>query len=442
MKHKVLLIQATQYSSRTKKLCKQNRIFLPGLALPLLAAYAPKNWEVEIAIEVVDEIDFNHDADLIGIGAMGHAIFRAMEMADEFRRRGKTVFLGGYMASIMPDFVKDHCDSIIIGDGEISFPQLLSDFETKGSVQPIYNSPLSTLAGQPLPRYDLLLKKRIGFMLPVQAGRGCPHTCSYCSIACVYRGRYITRPINEVIRDIKEIKRLGFKRFYLIDDNIASNPEYLMELAEKIKPLKMTWASQCTILVARNDKLLKTVAASGCRILSMGIESLSQEGLNKLNKSWVKVDETGLLLKKIQQAGILPAVEMIFGTDGDTLASIRETGFFVIKNRIPVPKFYVLTPLPGTDFYYQLKSEGRLLNEDYRNYTATQCVFEPKNCTPDELDQAYWNLYLHTYSYVNILKRTLFNPHFLKAPFYYLFAFFSNLVYKQSIRNGDAPNIL
>jgi len=439
---KVILIQPTQYGSKTGKLCKQSQIYLPGLALPLLAAYTPEHWEVKILIEVVDKIDFDEECDVVGIGAMGHAIFRAIEIANEFKKRGKTVFMGGYMVSILPEFVKNYCDSVVIGDGEISYPQLLNDFETKGKIAPIYDNQLNSLDNLRLPRYELLLDKKIGYMLPVQAGRGCPHTCSYCSIACIYKGKYLFRPVDEVLRDIKQIKKLGYNRFFLIDDNIASNPNYLFELVEKIKPLKMQWASQCTVLIAKNERLLKAVAESGCSILSLGIESLSQEGLDAVNKSWVRVSETADLLQKIQKVGIVPATEMIIGTDGDTPESVKATADFIIKNKIPVPKFYVLTPLPGTDFYKEMKEKGRLLHEDYQKYTATDCVFAPKNFTPDELENAYMKLYKTVYSYPNIFKRTIFNRGILKKPTVYLFSFFVNLIYRKYINQGDAPNIL
>lgn len=438
---KLLLIQPTQYGSKTGIPCKQKQIYLPGLGLPLLASYVPKHWNVEILIEVVDDIDFNSDCDIVGIGAMGHAVFRAIDIAKEFRKRGKKVFMGGYMVSILPDFVKEYCDSVVIGDGEISLPMLINDFE-KNELKPIYDNQLESLDNLLLPRYDLLLKKKIGYMLPVQAGRGCPHTCSYCSINCIYKGRYMFRPIDEVMRDILHIKSLGFNRFFLIDDNIASNPSYLMELAKKIKPLKMTWASQCTLLIAKNEELLRTVADSGCNILSLGIESISQSGLDSLNKSWVKVNETSSLLNKIQSYGIAPATEMIIGTDGDTQESLIETAKFIIKNKIPAPKFYVLTPLPGTDFYKEMKEMNRLLHEDYTLYTATNCVFSPQNFTPIELEDSYIKLYKEVYTYKNIILRTIINKGVLKRPFTYLFLFFSNLVYKRFINQGDAPNIL
>jgi len=438
---KVLLIQSTQYSANTRKLCKQKKIYLPGLAFPLLAAFVPENWQIDIDIEVVDEISFDSDADIIGIGAMGHAIFRAIDIAKEFRKRGKVVFMGGYMPSLIPWFVDDYCDGVIIGDAEISFPELLKDFETTGKIQKRYDNPLSDLSNLPLPKYELLLEKKIGFMLPVQAGRGCPHQCSYCSIACVYKGRYIARPVNEVIRDILRIKELGFKYFYLLDDNIIGNPKFLEELCIRIKPLKMKWASQCSINLARNPELLKLAADSGCRIMSLGIESISQEGLDKLNKNWVKTSEHEILLNKISETGIIPATEMMIGTDSDTAESIRNTFDFVMKTRIPIPKFYILTPMPGSVLYEEYKRDGRLLHEDYNYYTATNCVHTPANLTPAELNELYWWLYKRVYTLPNIIRRTIFNKFFFKHPLSLLFAFIVNLNYRKFIRNGDAPNI-
>ena len=209
---KILFIQPTQYAE-SGKLCKQRKINLPGLAFPLLAAYTPSHWEVELLIEVVDEINFNSDADIIGIGSMGHATFRGLEIAAEFKKRNKIVIMGGYMVSIAFGEAMKYVDSVIVGDAEISYPKMLQDFEETGSVKPIYNYPITELKNLPVPRYELLTQKRIGNMLPVQAGRGCTFTCSFCSIACLYEGKYFFRPVDEVIRDIKEVKRLGFNRF-------------------------------------------------------------------------------------------------------------------------------------------------------------------------------------------------------------------------------------
>jgi radical SAM superfamily enzyme YgiQ (UPF0313 family) len=438
---KILFIQATQYSSDGKNLVKQNKLYLPGLAFPLLAAMTPPDWKVEICLEVIEDVNFETDSDIIGIGAMGQAILRAVEIAKEFKRRGKIVIMGGYMPSMIPDYVKDVCDSVIIGDAENAYPRLLSDFEN-GTLKKIYNEPVYDIKNLPVPRYELLLDKRIGFMLPVQAGRGCPHACSYCSIYCLYRKRYMARPVDEVMRDIYRVKELGFKSFFLLDDNIMGNPQFLEALCKKIKPLKMKWASQCSMLLSKRPLLLKLAAESGCRMLSLGVESISQEGLNKLNKNWVKAAEHEAMLSRIADAGIITATEMIVGTPGDTPQSIRDTYKFVMKAKIPIPKFYIMTPMPGSDLYKEYKSAGRLLHEDYGRYTATNTVFTPEKISPEELDKVYWWLYKRVYSIPNILKRTVFHKRFFKTPLSYLFSLVVNLNYVRFIRRGDAPNVL
>jgi radical SAM superfamily enzyme YgiQ (UPF0313 family) len=156
----------------------------------------------------------------------------------------------------------------------------------------------------------------------------------------------------------------------------------------------------------------------------------------------VRVSETAELLQKIQRAGIAPATEMIIGTDGDTPESIKATADFIIKNKIPAPKFYILTPLPGTDFYKEMKENGRLLHEHYKKYTTTDAVFVPENFSPEALEKAYMELYKTVYSYSNILKRNIFNRGIFKRPTVYLFSFFANLIYRKFINQGDAPNIL
>ncbi len=437
---KILFIQPTQYAE-SGKLCKQKKINLPGLAFPLLAAYTPKNWDVELLIEVVDEINFESDADIVGIGTMGHATFRGLEIAAEFKKRGKIVVMGGYMASIAYTEAMKYVDSVIVGDAEISFPLMLKDFEETGKVQPLYNYPVSELKNLPIPRYELLTSKPIGAMLPVQAGRGCTFTCSFCSIACLYEGKYLFRPVDEVIRDIKEVKRLGFKRFYLIDDNIVSNPKYLRELCEKIKPLKMKWASQCAIHLAKNAELLKIVHDSGCDLMSFGVESISQEAIDSLDKPWLKASEHAKNMKILSESGIVVSTEMIVGTDYDTENSIRETYEFIYRNRVPIPRFYILTPIPGTELHVELKKEGRMLTDDLNLFDGTRCVHIPKLIEPEKLTEMYWWLNNKVFSMKSIFHRVLFNKYLWKNPEMLLFSLGVNLHYRHYVKRKITPNI-
>lgn len=437
---KILFIQPTQYAE-SGKLCKQRKINLPGLAFPLLAAYTPLHWTVELLIEVVDEIKFDTDADIVGIGSMGHATFRGLEIAAEYKKRGKTVIMGGYMASIAFEEAMKHVDSVIVGDAEISYPKMLSDFEESGTLKPIYNNPVSELKNLPVPRYDLLTKKRIGSMLPVQAGRGCTYRCSFCSIACLYEGKYLFRPVDEVIRDIKEVKRLGFNRFYLIDDNIVSNPKYLKELCEKIIPLKMKWASQCAIHLAKIPELLKIVRDSGCDLMSFGVESIQQEAIDSLDKPWLKADEHEQNIKILSEAGITVSTEMIVGTDYDTEDSIRETYKFIYRNRIPIPRFYILTPVPGTALFKELKQQGRMLTEDLRMFDGARCVHVPKRIEPEKLTEMYWWLNNKVFSLKSIFHRTIFNLILWRNPGMLLFSLAVNFHYRHYVKRKITPNI-
>jgi radical SAM superfamily enzyme YgiQ (UPF0313 family) len=437
---KILFIQPTQYADGGS-LCKQKRIYLPGLVFPLLAAMTPRQWEVEVRLEVVDDIDFDSDADIVGIGTMGHATLRGIHIAREFRKRGKTVVMGGYMASLIPSYLRNEVDSVVVGDAEISYPLLLRDFELTGRVKPVYDHPVDSLAGLPVPRYEFLLEKKIGGMLPVQAGRGCPHSCTFCSIACIYRGRYLPRPVNEVVRDIEAVRSLGVKRFYLIDDNLVSNPQYLEALCESIIPLKMTWATQCSLELARHPALLKKVRRAGAVMMSFGVESLSQEGLDRLNKKWLRADRHAESIRALGDAGIMVSSEMMVGTDGDTEESIRATLDFVEELRIPVPRFYILTPMPGTVLFDEMKAAGRLLTENYEEYDGSRAVHRPEKISPEKLTELYWWLYGRLFTMRSILRRTIFHPGFRRRPMVFLFAFVVNLHYRKYIRRRVPPNI-
>ncbi len=380
MKRKILLIQSSPYDNDRKPI-KKSRLYFVGLAMPLLAALTPSDWDVEITLETIEDIPFDTDAELIGIGSMGHAVVRSIDIAKEFKRRGKTVFMGGYMVSLMPEEAKKYCDSVIIGDGELAFPKLLSDFEN-GCLQDFYKMPIDEL-NTPLPRFDLVLGKRIGDMLPVQAGRGCPKSCSFCSVYCLYKNHYIRRPIEDVVRDIKHIRSLGFKKFMLLDDNIMSDRDYMMHLLDRIIPLKMQWMSQCSIEIGKDEALLRKLARSGCTTLSFGLESILQESLDSMNKSWARVKDYPQLIRNIRSAGIDVSTEMVVGADGDTLESIRSTADFIRRNKIVVPRFYILTPIPGTGFYDEIKAQNRIYLQDMYSYNGSQAVHIPQHMSPE-----------------------------------------------------------
>ena len=437
---KLLLIQPSPYE-KDGKVIKKKKLYFTGLALPLLAALTPDDWETELIYEVIEDVPFDTDADLIGVSTMGHGVIRSIDIAKEYRRRGKTVILGGYMASIMPEEAVKYCDSLIIGDAELVWQQMLSDFEN-GKLQKTYEKPLEgSWYSTPSPRFDLLKGKNLGDFLPVQAGRGCPNSCSFCSVSCLYRGRYVKRPLPEVIRDIEQIKSLGYKKILLLDDNIFSDRKYLDSLLDTLIKLDISWMSQCEITIGKDDELLEKLQRSGCTTLSFGLESISRESLISMDKGWAVPAEYDSLIQNIRNHGIDVSTEMVVGGEGDTLESIRMTKDFIERNKISVPRFYILTPFPGTRFFDQIKEEGRLVNNDIYSYDGTSAVYRPKNMTPDELTQAYWELYSELFTIKSIIKRNIFRKEMLKTPSRCIFNMGVNLYYRDQIKRSITPNI-
>lgn len=437
---KILLIQPSPYDQNHRPI-KKKKLYFVGLAMPLLAAMMPDDWECEIILEIIEDIPMDTDADLIGISTMGHGVLRSIDLASEFRKKGKTVILGGYMASIMPEEALKYCDALVVGDAELVWSEVLSDFES-GSLKKIYEKSLDNgILSTPLPRFDLIINKSIGDLLSVQAGRGCPNTCSFCSVACLYEGKYIKKPLEEVIRDIKQITDLGFKKILLLDDNIFSDRIYLNQLLNEIKKMDINWMSQCDIRIGGEDELLGSLRDSGCISLSFGLESISKESLIAMNKGWADPSEYTRLIGNIQSYGIDVSTEMVVGGEGDTVESIKLTKDFIETNKISVPRFYILTPFPGTRFFREIEKQNRFVNHDIYTFDGTRAVYKPAKMTADELTDSYWNLYKSLFTFRSIIRRNILRSGFLTQPGKYLFYFGVNLYYRYQIKRKITPNI-
>ncbi|HWI54419.1 MAG TPA: B12-binding domain-containing radical SAM protein, partial [Desulfobacteria bacterium] len=198
----------------------------------------------------------------------------------------------------------------------------------------------------------------------------------------------------------------------------------------------------CSLSVAKNDKLLKALAESGCLALSFGLESITQASLNELNKAWARTADYPALISKIRHAGIEVSTEMVVGTDSDTVDSILATADFIDDNKIIVPRFYILTPIPGTDLFARWDKEGKIINRDIYSYNGTEAVHRPAQMTPEQLTAAYWQLYNKVFSLRSIVRRTLLNKNIFRYPLHQIFYCLVNLVYRRDIKRGIPPNII
>ena len=394
----------------------------PILGLTLLASLFPKTYEVKIINEVVEEVDFNAEVDLVGITGLTCVINRAYAIADGFRERGVKVILGGVHPSLLPGEAKEHADSVFIGEAEGVFEKVLQDFEA-GELKPFYiNREWSDLKGMPLPRRDLLAEGYRPFFKVIETTRGCPNRCEFCSIPIINGKRYRLRPLEEIDRELSLIIEKKGEYLFLADDNVTANENYARSLFEIFKHHRIKWMAFTTIKIAMNEELLKKAQESGCVSLFIGFESLLQENLDSVSKRFVNAKELSNWVNTIQHYQIGIHGSFIFGFDGDDPTIFRRTVEFVQKNNIELPTFSILTPFPGTPLQKRLEEEGRIFDRNWSHYDMSHVVFEPRKMTVRELQEGYLWAQKYICAPRSILKRLLWGPkhHF----FYFLMSNF------------------
>jgi radical SAM superfamily enzyme YgiQ (UPF0313 family) len=419
---RVLLIQPSRY--RDGRLDKRKRRWLLGMTLPYLAALVPSDIEVQIKDDLLEEITFRENADLVALTCMSHQANRAYEIAAGFRRRGIPVVMGGFHATLAPDECQGHTDALVLGEAEESWPKLLRDFQA-GRMQTRYQAQeLSNLQNLPVPRYELLdLKKYKLLNIPSQTTRGCPFNCSYCEVTQVYGGKFRHRPIDEVIHEIKEIRRLtGSDFIYFVDDNFVANRRHAMAIMEQLIPLKLIYGCLATANVGDDPELLDLMARSGCLHVNIGMESISPESLKAINKKQNKIKEYERQFKAIRHRGIGFSVNVMFGLDGDYPNIFDTTVDFLIRQKAPVSFMFILAPRPGTKVREQLLNEGRIFDNDWNNYCGFKVVYQPRHMTSQQLEEGYWRANRQFYSLLSILKRQtphLYSWHMLPFNLYF-----------------------
>jgi len=381
-------------------------IWFARLTLTTLASLTPPDIEVQITDENVEPIDFEEDADLVGVTGMVMHASRAYQIAQKFRQRGIPVVMGGPHASSCPVEAKEHVDAVVIGEAENVWKGLIEDLKN-GCLKPFYKAgAYCSMKGMPRPRLDLLRKEAYMTVNCIQTTRGCPYQCDFCHVTHFFGKTYRCRPVEEVI---EEVQRLEGEFVVFIDDNIVGNRLYAKELFTRLKPLQKKWASQASMNVTRDAELLRLASESGCVSLFLGVESLSSENLKDMNKGFNQVHQYEDAMKALHDYDIMILAGFIFGLDHDDEGVFERTLRFCERNHIELPSFFILTPLPGTRLFQRMDSEGRLLHKDWAQYNGATVVFEPKLMTVETLQRGFNWVCQEAYSWGSILKR-VFHP--------------------------------
>ena len=354
---------------------------IPQLALHILEGLTPPSHRVKTVEEESEPLNIDEECDLVGISCMTSNAPRAYYLAREFKKRGKKVVLGGVHPTLLPDEALQHADSVVIGEAEAAWEQVLADCEN-GGMKATYRQPPPSLERYIPLNFRKNARKRLFNVLPVMTTRGCPYSCDFCCVSDLYGKKIRHAPIGNVVRDIEESEN---KIYIFLDDNIIGEPRYAKELFKAITPLNIKWVGQASISFVHDAELMKLAAKSGCGALFFGLESVSVVQLKKMRKSIKDVAKMGEAVKRIKGMGIHFHASFVFGFDDDTTSIFPETLEFLHKNKISSASFNILTPYPGTAVYKQFKEEGRLLTDDWKYYDHSTVVFKPKNMTPYEL---------------------------------------------------------
>jgi radical SAM superfamily enzyme YgiQ (UPF0313 family) len=379
-KYKVELITAESEASRYVRYRRMIRF--PQLTMPLLAAYIPNHWEVSHTDEIVQKLDFNKVVDIVGITANTAAAPHAYWIASEYRKRGVKVVIGGPHATLMPDEVMQYADAVVIGEGELVWPKLLSDYEN-GLLQPFYKScELPDLQNMPHPRWDLIKGRVYGKGVTI-ATRGCPFACEYCTIPAMYQRKMRYRPVEDIV---KELLYMPGRALIFWDDNIGANKSYAKELFKAIAPYRRWWTSQATSDVAFDDEFMELAAKSGCKALFLGLETISQTSLNSANKSHNQAFRYKEIIDRFHYYGMAVQAGTVFGFDHDDKSIFRSTVEFYREIGLDSATISVLIPFPNTPLFRRLEVEGRILTRDWSKYNGKRdVVYQPALMSPDEL---------------------------------------------------------
>jgi radical SAM superfamily enzyme YgiQ (UPF0313 family) len=390
---------------------------LPSLGLLTIAAHSPENWQIiykeldEISETAITDI-LNEKPDLIAFSSLTARINETYDLADKFRQAGIKVVIGGLHVSALPDEAIPHSDSIIQGEGEIIWGELLEDIEN-GNLKPLYSSLSSKkysyhFNSDKIPKYELLDISKYN-RLTLQTTRGCPLHCMFCAASRTISS-YKKKPIGQVERELNKIFEVWKRPFIeLADDNTFVDKKWSKDLLNLFAKNKMKWFSETDISIAKDDKLLELLAKSNCAQVLIGFETSQASGLKGIDRNNWKMRQFDSYIKsieKIQSYGISVNGCFILGFDSDTKETFRHTEKFIKDSNLSEVQITLLTPFPGTDLYRQLINEKRLLQEkDWDRCTLFDVTFMPKNFTVTELENSFQELMSNVYAKNTVEQR-------------------------------------
>lgn len=376
------------------------------LPAAMIAALVPSDVEKKFYDDRVEPIPFDEPTDLVAISVETYTARRAYQIASEYRSRGVPVVMGGFHATLCPDEVARYADSVVIGEAEGLFERLIDDYR-HGCPEPVYRG-TGRPAMRTMPDRSIWRGKKYLPIQLVEFARGCRFQCDFCAIQSFFEATHNHRPVDHVIAEIQRVRRPR-QMIFFVDDNLTSGMDESRELFEALIPLGIRWVSQTAINVAHDEDMLDLMRRSGCQGVLVGFESLHEDSLRQMNKSFNMMSGgPAAALANLRRHQLSVYGTFIFGYDHDTPEVLDETVDFAIDQGLLIAAFNHITPFPGTPLYERMQKEERLLFDSWwldERYRYNMIPFRPQLMSPEELSQRCLEARQRFYSWASIGRR-------------------------------------
>jgi pyruvate-formate lyase-activating enzyme len=397
--------------------------------------------DVEIRITALDETNSRVRPDrmvaairaaggrgLVGlIGVQSNQFPRAVDIARPLRAAGIAVCIGGFHVSgclaMLPDVPPDIQAALDLGisvfAGEAEAGRLdavLRDADA-GTLQPIYDfmDDLPGMAGTPSPFLPAdIVRRTSSARTSFDAGRGCPFTCSFCTIINVQGRKSRTRSADDVERIVRENIAQGIVNFFITDDNLARNANWeaifdrLIAMREQ-EGLRPRIIAQVDTMCHRIKGFVEKAARAGVDRVFIGLESINPDALKDAKKGQNQIGEYRAMLQAWHGAGAVIFAGYILGFPGDTPESI-ERDIRIIQRELPIDilEFFILTPLPGSADHQRLYTTGVPMDPDMNKYDLVHVTTPHATMSAQTLIETYyraWDLYYTPEHFETVMRR-------------------------------------
>jgi radical SAM superfamily enzyme YgiQ (UPF0313 family) len=409
---KILLIHPQNYLQRHETGIYGRSLRYAPLTMPTLKALIPAELETEVRIvdEMIEDLDLNISADLVGITAITGTANRAFEIADRFRAKGAIVVLGGVHPTLRTEESLQHADAVVRGYAERSWPKLLRDFAS-GRLRKVYED---TEPFDPSlivsPDRSLIHRRDYLGWCTVEMSRGCSNKCDFC-ISHQFHPNYICRRIEDVINEVKSLRS---KIVFFLDPNLIGDRKHAMEFFTELSKLNKWWVGCASLDIVDDPELLSLIAKSGCRGLLMGFESVRQEALESSHKTKNIGKRYTDVIDILHDHGILVQACFVFGFDTDDTTVFEEASEYIVNAKFDLPQISIYTPFPGTPVFDRLEQEGRIITKNWSLYNGQNVVFRPMNMTAEQLAKGTDLVRKRAHSWSALSKRLFVKPLWVK----------------------------